>query len=510
MLDHKEGRMIDVRSTMLSVLIVLFFLSVIFISYFALVTQTRQNIITRGELNAMTSAGLIDGYLSKGVDAIKLACYTLDDMIHAGRENSEIHDFLVSETNALKSTTLEGTSGVYGYICGEYLDGANWAPDSDFVPTERPWYIDAKAYVGRVAVVDPYTDLQSNTMMITFSKTLCDAKSVAAMDFSIEPLQKIAEDIETRDGSEQEIVLDRNYRVIAHSDRAEVGRNYLSESGTFGRALVDLLRTSKSNYFSMRFEGSEYIVYSTRVSNDWYCLCVANATVAFRQLKQLLVISVYIGLAVISMVIIMLVRSGRTQAQFVQLSMHAVEALAAAIDAKDKYTSGHSGRVAEYAREIARRYGYPKSKQNDIYMMGLLHDVGKIGIPDSIINKPGKLTDEEFSIIKTHPDTGASILAKTEEMPRMAIGAHWHHERYDGRGYPDGLSGENIPEEARILAVADSYDAMSSSRSYRNFLPQAVVHDEIVKGKGTQFDPVFADIMLQIMDEDKEYKLHGQ
>ena len=141
-------------------------------------------------------------------------------------------------------------------------------------------------------------------------------------------------------------------------------------------------------------------------------------------------------------------------------------------------------------------------------MMGLLHDVGKIGIPDSVINKPGKLTAEEYEIIKKHPETGVSILAKTEELPRMTIGAHWHHERYDGGGYPDGLSGENIPQEARIIAVADAYDAMTSSRSYRGILSQAAVREEIEKCKGTQFDPVFADIMLQIIDEDKEYKLH--
>lgn len=506
----REVGRISVRSIVLFVLIILFFLGVIVMSYLLLVTKTRENIITRGEMNALTSAGQIDSYLSKGVDAIKLVCYTLDDMIRTGKTNGEIQDYLVSESNALKSTTLEGTTGIYGYFRGDYLDGANWTPDVDFVPTERPWYIDAKAYVGRVAVVDPYKDQQTNTIMITFSKALCDAKSVAAMDFSIEPLQKITEDISTRNGSEQEIVLDRNYRVIAHSDESEFGKNYLAEKGTFGRALVDQLRTAQSNTFSMRFDGSEYIVYSTRVSNDWYCLSVANATVAFRPLNQLLIFSVCIGLMVISIVVFILIRSNKKQAQFVRLSIQTNEALAAAIDAKDRYTRGHSGRVAEYAREIARRYGLSKGKQNEIYMMGLLHDVGKIGIPDSIINKPSKLTAEEYEVIKTHPITGVSILSKTEEMPRMTIGAHWHHERYDGSGYPDGLSGEDIPIEARILAVADSYDAMSSTRSYRGILPQNIVREQIEKGKGTQFDPALAEIMLQIIDEDKEYKLHGE
>ena len=189
------------------------------------------------------------------------------------------------------------------------------------------------------------------------------------------------------------------------------------------------------------------------------------------------------------------------------LSLHVVQTLAQAIDAKDTYTNGHSGRVAEYSKEIAKRYGYSVKQQDEIYMMGLLHDVGKIGVPDAVINKPGRLNDEEFEQIKKHPVLGDKILKKIREMPKLAIGARWHHERYDGTGYPDGLAGKDILEEARIIAVADSYDAMTSNRSYRGLLPQEKVREEIEKGKGTQFDPVFADIMLQIMDEDKDYKL---
>ena len=190
-----------------------------------------------------------------------------------------------------------------------------------------------------------------------------------------------------------------------------------------------------------------------------------------------------------------------------KLFMHVVHSLADAIDAKDTYTNGHSGRVAKYSKEIARRYGYSEKAQGDIYMMGLLHDVGKIGVPDAVINKPAKLTDEEFALIKNHPVMGARILKNIKEMPALAIGARWHHERFGGGGYPDGLSGSNIPEEARIIAVADAYDAMSSRRSYRDVLPQGVVRGEIEKGKGTQFDPKFADIMLSMIDEDTEYTL---
>ncbi len=193
-----------------------------------------------------------------------------------------------------------------------------------------------------------------------------------------------------------------------------------------------------------------------------------------------------------------------------KLFLHVVASLAEAIDAKDTYTNGHSGRVAEYSREIAKRFGYSQSHQNDIYMMGLLHDVGKIGVPDAVINKPAKLSDEEFEVIKTHPAMGAKILENIQEMPTLARGAKWHHEKYDGSGYPDKIAGENIPEEARIIAVADAYDAMTSYRSYRDPLPQEVVKEEIIKGKGTQFDPTFADIMLEMIANDSEYRMKEQ
>ena len=189
------------------------------------------------------------------------------------------------------------------------------------------------------------------------------------------------------------------------------------------------------------------------------------------------------------------------------LSLRIVQTLAEAIDAKDNYTNGHSGRVAKYTREIARRFGYSQKRQDEIYMMGLLHDVGKIGVPDAVINKPAKLTEEEYAQIKTHPVMGDRILKNIRERPKLAIGARWHHERYDGTGYPDGLSGDDIPEEARIIAVADAYDAMTSHRSYRDILPQDIVRKEIKNGKGTQFDPAFADIMLTMIEEDEDYTM---
>ncbi len=190
-----------------------------------------------------------------------------------------------------------------------------------------------------------------------------------------------------------------------------------------------------------------------------------------------------------------------------KLFLQVVDSLAGAVDAKDSYTNGHSSRVAHYSKLIAEKYGMSEEEQDNIYIIALLHDVGKIGVPDGIITKPSRLTDEEFDIIKTHTTKGAAILENIAEFPMLSIGAKCHHERYDGRGYPDGISGGEIPLEARIIAVADSYDAMTSNRSYRDALPQEVVRSEVEKGCSTQFDPVFADIMLQIIDEDVDYTL---
>ncbi len=191
------------------------------------------------------------------------------------------------------------------------------------------------------------------------------------------------------------------------------------------------------------------------------------------------------------------------------LFLQVVSALVAAIDTKDVYTKGHSSRVAQYSKMIAKRLGYTEARQDEIYMIGILHDVGKIGIQITVLNKKGALTDEEYEIIKKHSVMGDSILQKIENNPKFALGARHHHERYDGTGYPDALAGDAIPEEARIIAVADAYDAMSSDRSYRDHMTQDEIKSELINGKGTQFDPKFADIMLEIIEEDKDYRFRG-
>ena len=182
--------------------------------------------------------------------------------------------------------------------------------------------------------------------------------------------------------------------------------------------------------------------------------------------------------------------------QYLRMTNESLETVAATIDAKNLYLKGHSKRVAEYSREVAGRMGMSEDDCQAVYFAGLLHDIGKIGIPNSILDKQQKLTDEEYDVIKRHCLLGSEILKSMSAVPELAQVARWHHERYDGSGYPDGLKGEEIPIFARIISVCDTYDAMSSERSYRKPLLREEIIGQLVKYRGIQFDPKVVDAML--------------
>lgn len=175
------------------------------------------------------------------------------------------------------------------------------------------------------------------------------------------------------------------------------------------------------------------------------------------------------------------------------LFLGTIQAITASIDAKDRYTCGHSERVAHLSRQLALAAGASENEADQIRIAGLVHDVGKIGVPEAVLCKQGKLTDEEFAHIKRHPEIGHHILKDIRPLADVLPGVLYHHEKYDGRGYPARLSGEGIPLLARIIALADTFDAMSSTRSYRPAMPREKVLDEIRRCAGTQFDPALAE-----------------
>jgi len=182
-------------------------------------------------------------------------------------------------------------------------------------------------------------------------------------------------------------------------------------------------------------------------------------------------------------------------------SLATIQALAAAVDAKDPYTQGHSQRVAEYAVALAKRTGLTDDEVGLVHTTGTLHDVGKIGVPDAILKKPGRLEPEERQIMETHPALGEVIVRKAPKLVATLPGVRHHHERWDGRGYPDGLQGEQIPRVARLLALADTFDAMTSDRPYRKGLSWETALAEIARSAGTQFDPELAPMFVNLMRE---------
>jgi len=191
----------------------------------------------------------------------------------------------------------------------------------------------------------------------------------------------------------------------------------------------------------------------------------------------------------------------RRQEQYKSIIDETLDAFANVIDAKDEYTNGHSIRVANYASEIARRMGLDEDTQENIHIIALLHDIGKVGIPDAILNKPGKLSPEELDIIRSHTTVGEKILTNFTSVENIANGALYHHERFDGAGYPSGISGKDIPLCARIICVADSYDAMSSTRCYREMLSSEEIIEEFKRCSGTQFDPDIVPYIIEMIED---------
>ena len=218
-----------------------------------------------------------------------------------------------------------------------------------------------------------------------------------------------------------------------------------------------------------------------------------------KQFSELFCVTILIALLVFVVISVKIRQYRERHEHDDKIIRESIETFTGFIDAKDPYTNGHSTRVARYSRLIAEKMGYEGEELDRVYYIALLHDCGKIGIPDSILSKPDKLTDEEFQIIKSHTVQGGEILDHFKSLEGVNEGALYHHERYDGKGYPKGLAGEEIPLIARIICVADSFDTMNSNRVYRKKLTKECIINEIELNKGRQFDPVIADVMLKLL-----------
>lgn len=266
-----------------------------------------------------------------------------------------------------------------------------------------------------------------------------------------------------------------------------------------------------------------YDLYHGYIRKNRYILVglfVAVASVVVESLAVYFVVSIsgiFIGIGMLVLFFVNLIRTisqvrdlehtrqqqelRKRRKQMETMSLQMIQTLVTTIEAKDEYTRGHSHRVAEYSVLIAKELGWKQKDIFHLYNAAHLHDIGNIGIPDAILNKPARLTDEEYAVIKEHTIIGAEILKNITLVKHVVEVARSHHECYDGTGYPDGLKGEEIPIQARIVAVADSYDAMRSRRIYRNTLKSEVIYEQFQKNRGVQFDPEITDTFLRLLDE---------
>lgn len=483
-----------------------------FISFY---NNAVSDMIAMGKSSLAQETEQLNGYITKGMDVLQVTAITVEYMMQNGDSPEALEAFLKEESERYMAEIDPNFTGIYGLFQGNYLDGIGWVPDADYVPQEREWYIAAEKAGGRPTVVSPYLDAQTNTIMISVSQLLYDNESVISFDIVMDQIQIITQNINL-DGMGYGFVIDKEGLVVAHSDETEKGKNYQENARM--EALLEKVYQEGAGTFDITLNGEDCTVFADTVTDDWHVVMIVSNTKLYHDIRNILFRNIAICIVVFVMVVFFCTRAfhkigihmrnaEESRKNVEKLNDTLLRTLARTIDAKDRYTNGHSQRVAKYVAAIAERMGKSEEEQQRFYDAALLHDVGKIHIPDAIINKPTRLTDEEFEYIKLHPVAGYCILRDIGENALIASAAKWHHERYDGKGYPNGLSGKNIPEVARIVGVADAYDAMTSNRSYRQIMPQEQVRSEIVNGRGGQFDPEIADIMLEMIDEDKEYNL---
>ncbi len=457
----------------------------------------------------------LEEYLAKGLDVLQVTVITIEYMMQKGASSSEIEAFLVEQSERYMADIDENFTGIYGLVNGDYIDGIGWVPEEDYVPKEREWYIAAKKASGKPTIVSPYLDAQTNTIMISVSQMLYDNDSVISIDIVLNQIQIITQDINI-DGMGYGFIIDREGLVVAHSDESEKGKNYVKDAEM--KKLLSKIYNEKEKKFRTKIYDEECTVFVDTVMDDWFVTMIISNSKLYHDIRTILTYNIILCVVVFALTSFFCTVAFRkirmhikkveeSQRKLENMNEKMVTTIARTIDARDRYTNGHSQRVAKYAMELARRMGKTENEQKEIYYAALLHDVGKIHVPDAIIHKPSKLSEEEFAHIRLHPISGYYILKDIDEMDMIARGSRWHHERYDGNGYPNGLAGEGIPEVARIIGVADAYDAMTSNRSYRQIMPQERVREEIENGKGTQFDPQIADIMLEMIDEDVLYQM---
>ena len=273
---------LGIKNVVATTLVFLTSIGLTVLGTFHLYSAVRGEIYLHGRINAVQSAKEFDNYLIVRKNTVKLAGHVVDEMIREGIPNSEILDYLESESASIKISIDKDYTGLYGWINGEYLDGVGWVPDEGYVPTERPWYLETMADDSEVTFVKPYLDDQTKTILTTMATKLSDGYGVLALDVTLGRIQDITEEITQNSPGSYGIVLDKAGQVIAHSDESELGKNYLEETDTLGSLLADRLYTDSSRQFELSFDGQKYMVFVEPIEGGWRAASLINTRIFYR------------------------------------------------------------------------------------------------------------------------------------------------------------------------------------------------------------------------------------
>lgn len=527
---------------------------IVYYTFGSFYSIAREDAVTIGQNKVSEDAEKVNNFLLKGLDVMQVTGLVVDYMMQTGKSSEEIEEFLVEESEKYKESLDEGFTGIYGLFGDDYIDGIGWVPDEDYVPQERPWYTTAVEAGGRAAIVSPYLDEQTDTIMISVSQLLSDGKSVVSLDIAMNEIQNIAEDI-SLNGFGYGMVLDDTGLVVAHSDRNQKGKNYLGAGDAADSEMKEVVRKiygAAGEAFEAQLGGTKSIVFSKVVQKDWYIVMVVNEADLFQKVQNNLVRNIFISLLIFGLVAYFCTSSYKNRhramllveelrdyqqtleervrikteeneaqnIQMMQFQQNVIDGMAVMIESRDGNTGQHVKNVKNYVAMIVT-YMKEHNMFPEIVDEGfvrhmssaaVLHDIGKIKISDRILNKPGRFTTDEFDVMKTHSRMGGEIvehiLGKDADPDLVMLCRDittYHHEKWDGTGYPAGLKGEQIPLCARITAVADVFDALVSKRVYKDKMPEDEAYAILKRDSGRHFDPAVVDVFFRIRDQVREY-----
>ena len=299
----KTLKHIKARSLFFGFVVLLITAVIAFYAGFQIHTMKNETLLLQGEINTQEAAMEYNRYLLTRVDIVTMVANTVEDLIENGSDSSMIEKYLTDSTNNVIETLDPSTTGIYGLFNGEYLDGAGWVPDADYVPTERPWYVQTINSDRKITFVEPYLDAQTKTIMMTVSTLLSDGESVLAMDVSLTPIQDIIERVSASTAGSQAFLIDADGVVIAHSDESQLGKNYLRESESLGGIIAHRVIDDGQRHFEVDTADGKYVVYVDDLEGGWYSVSLINGDVWHRPLhRTMLIFSIIFVLVILSIV----------------------------------------------------------------------------------------------------------------------------------------------------------------------------------------------------------------